>query len=81
MISLLWSPKNFSIAWVDTFANEEALLTGNFFNVSYNVSFQNPEAQVEEVENKASPKAERLTPQTSEDNEVFGMLFEPLDIL
>ncbi|XP_060100075.1 myelin basic protein isoform X2 [Heteronotia binoei] len=33
---------------------------------------KNAEAQVEEVENKASPKPVRLTEQTSEDNEVFG---------
>ncbi|XP_048364313.1 myelin basic protein [Sphaerodactylus townsendi] len=33
---------------------------------------KNAESQVEEVENKVSPKAERLTQQSSEDNEVFG---------
>ncbi|XP_077209043.1 myelin basic protein isoform X2 [Paroedura picta] len=33
---------------------------------------KNSEAQVEEAENKASPKAANLTQQTSEDNEVFG---------
>ncbi|XP_077209046.1 uncharacterized protein MBP isoform X5 [Paroedura picta] len=32
---------------------------------------KNSEAQVEEAENKASPKAANLTQQTSEDNEVF----------
>ncbi|XP_033010666.1 myelin basic protein isoform X2 [Lacerta agilis] len=33
---------------------------------------KNPEGKVEEAENKASPKADRLTQQPSEDNEVFG---------
>uniref|UniRef100_A0A670IAH2 Myelin basic protein n=1 Tax=Podarcis muralis TaxID=64176 RepID=A0A670IAH2_PODMU len=33
---------------------------------------KNTEGKVEEAENKASPKADRLTQQPSEDNEVFG---------